>query len=156
MSPVIRIPWENRLTKMIQQPGGMKVVDALQRAADNLDSIRGECVAALDQRLDEIVRLHVQGGQKPEPAVEDAIYQMANEIHGVAGVFGMAELGEAAFSLCDLVDRLRALGRWSSAAIEVHIAALRLFREPEVVGDRAQVLQGLRKVTDRYAAATQT
>ena len=152
MSKVVLIPWENRLTKMIHEPGGVKVVDALERAAENLEAIRGECLVALEQRLEEIVRLHGEGGDSPAPAGQDGIYQLANEIHGVAGVFGMAEMGEAAFSLCELVDRLRALGRWSAAAIAVHISALKLFREPASADDRAEVLHGLKLITERYAA----
>ena len=67
----------------------------------------------------------------------------------MAGLFGLNQLVEAAFSLCELADRMRASEKWSAPAIEVHLAALRLFRTPAPAAEGAAVLQGLHKVTDR-------
>ena len=150
MSAAKLIPLENRLARLIRRPGGAKVADVLKRADENLESIRADCMTALDRHLEEIGRLRAQSGRKASIEVKDAIYRLGNDIHGVAGVFGLTELGEAAFSLCELADRLRLSDRWSQAAVDVHISALRLLRHPEGAGDSARVLAGLRQVVERF------
>ena len=154
MSAVMRVPWTNRLTKMIREPGGMRVEDALEGAKANLETIREGCLEAVDARLTELDRLHREAGAAPTAELKDAIYAQASDVHSVAGVFGLQELGEAAFSLCDLVDRLRALDRWDPKAIEVHLNALRLFREPQPQA-AAAVLEGLRRVSGRLPKAAE-
>ena len=148
MSTVMRVPWTNRLTKMIQEPGGVRVGDALEAAQTNLDSIRDSCLQSIDARLEELEQLHQQTRAGDASELRDEIYSRAADIHSVAGVFGLAELGQAAFSLCDLVDRLRSLGRWDQQAVAVHLNALRLFRNPQP-GTAAAVLEGLQRVTNR-------
>ena len=152
MSAVMRVPWTNRLTKLIREPGGVKVEDALEQAKVNLETVRESSLVAVDARLSEIEELHRQAAAGITPALRDAIYAQASDIHSVAGVFDLADLGEAAFSLCELVDRLRVLDRWDPQAVEVHLYALRLFREPQPQGGEA-VLEGLRRVTGRVPKA---
>ena len=149
MSSVMRVPWENRLSKIVKDPGGVRVVDALEQASKNLESIRGDCIAAVDEHLAEIARVHREAGDHPTVEQKTLIYQLGNDIYGMAGLFGLNQLGEAAFSLCELADRMRASEKWSAPAIEVHLAALRLFRTPAPAAEGAAVLQGLHKVTDR-------
>ncbi len=122
----------------------------LKRADENLDAIRAECLDALDRHLEQITQLRAQSGAAPSAEIKDAIYQLASDIHGVAGVFGLEALGEAAFSLCELADRLRRSDRWSQDAIDVHISALRLLRHPESADDSNQVLRGLYQVLGRF------
>ncbi len=150
MSAVMRVPWENRLAKMIREPGGVKVGDALAKADENLKTIQEDCMKAVDGYLTQIEALHQEAKSAPTAEVKDAIYRLADDIHGMAGVFGLGELGSAAFSLCDLIDRQREGGGWTPAAVEVHLNAFRLLRHP--AGDpaaRAEVLEGLRRVNER-------
>ena len=149
MSSVTMVPYENRLAKLVQQPGGLKITEALHQAEVNLESVRDECLQTVDEKLAEIERLHASAPKEPTDEVVEQIYRAANEIHGLAGVFGLGELGEAAFSLCEIVDRLRTAGRWNGASVEVHLFALRLLRHPDEHSDRAAILDGLRQVTNR-------
>ncbi len=153
MSAAVFIPWENRLAKVMRKPGGVRVEDALQRADENLEDIREECLASVDEQLDQIERMAREAGASPTEPASLAIYQLSNDIHAVAGVFGLTELGHAAFSLCELVDRLRARGRWSQPAVEVHLSAFRLLRNPDGATDRSAVLDGLRRVTEHVPVA---
>jgi len=70
----------------------------------------------------------------------------------VAGVFGLGQLGEAAFSLCELVDHLGETGAWSLEPVMVHLSTLRLFRHPDAKLDGVAVLAGLRRVVERERA----
>jgi hypothetical protein len=149
MSKVKRIAWTNRLGKLLREPGGLTVGHALKKARENLDSIRDASLAGLDERLVKIEELRQTGGRDASAEVKQTIYRLSNEIHSIAGVFGLHQLGEAAFSLCELIDRQRLRNRWSPEAVDVHLAAFRIFRRPDDQIDGEAVLAGLRKITDR-------
>ena len=149
MSKVKRISWENRLGKMLREPGGISVDHALRKAAENLESIRESSLSAVDGQIGLIEAQCRTAGSQPSAFHRAEIYRLANEIHGVAGVFGLNQLGEAAFSLCELIDHLGEAQHWSAEAIGVHLSALRLFRHPDEQVDGEAVLAGLRRITER-------
>jgi hypothetical protein len=149
MSQVKRIPWSNRLARLLREPGGITAGHALRKAAENLETIRESSLEALDQRLAQIEALRLEAGRTASAEVKDAIYRLSNDIHGIAGVFGLHQLGEAAFSLCELIDRQHEHDRWSPEAVDVHLAAFRIFRRPDDGVDGEAVLAGLRQITDR-------
>lgn len=154
MSGAIFVPWKNPLADLTRQPGGVKVSHALAEAAANLEKIRDSCLEAVDAHISELERLCREARGAEDDEVRMAIYHASNDICGVAGVFGLPELGEASICLCELVDRLRSLGKWNGDAIEIHLAALRLLRRPAPGEDRSDVVRGLRKLIDRVAAIT--
>ena len=153
MSEVKFTPWTSRLSKIIRQPGGTTVQGALKDAKRNLEKIRLECILEIDFKLGVIQQKFGQAQQKPSDADLDELYRLSNDIVGMAGVFEMNELGEAAFSLCELVDRLKAPDQWDWPAVEVHLSGLRLLRYSTPGRPENQaVLNGLRKLTARVDA----
>lgn len=153
MSEVKFIPWKSRLSKIIRQPGGTTVRGALKDAKRNLDMIRRECVAEIDVKLGVIQQKFGQADAKPSDADLEELYRLSNDVVGMAGVFEMMELGEAAFSLCELIDRLKAPDQWDWPAVEVHLNGLRLLRRATPGAPENQdVLKGLRKLTARVDA----
>jgi len=142
--------WKNPLEAMIRAPGGVRVGDALNQADANLELIREPCLADVDEKLDEMDRLAAEGGDAPEDQIKLAIYRSGNDIHAIAGVFGLAEMGAAAFCLCELVDRLRSRSGWSKPAVEVHLSSLRLLRHPSD-DNRVSVVEGLKRLTEKVA-----
>jgi hypothetical protein len=66
----------------------------------------------------------------------------------MGGVFGLGELGKAAYSLCELVSRFQTLERFQWQMVKVHIDGLRLLRNPgdHAAAIRDEVLAGLRQV----------
>ncbi len=152
MSSATFIAWENRLGKMVKEPGGVRLGEALDQAGKNLDSIQMECLKAMDGQIEEMERLCAEGGRQPPDETKHEIYDLANDVLAVAGSFSLKELGEAAFCLCELVDRLRTRAKWNQAAVEVYLSAFRLLRYPDPGADRSSVLLGLRGLTERVAA----
>ncbi len=152
MSAATFITWENRLSKLVREPGGVRIGQALEQSQHNLDEIQESCLQAIDLQMEELDRLCSEGGRSPADAVKDQIYDIANDVVAVAGAFALKELGQAAFSLCELVDRLRTRGKWNQAAIEVHLSAFRLLRQRDPDADRSSIIQGLMGLTDRVAA----
>ena len=152
MSAATFIPWENRMAKMVREPGGVRLSDALEQAGKNLDSIQMECLAVMDGQIQEMERLCAEGGRQPDDEIKHQIYDLANDVLAVAGSFRLTELGQAAFCLCELVDRLRTSGKWNQAAVEVHLSAFRLLRFPDPGADRSSVVLGLKGLTERVAS----
>ena len=142
--------WKNPLDSMIRAPGGKRIEDALRQADANLDQIRAPCLADVDLQLDEMERLSNEDGAATNDEIKLDIYRRANDIHAVAGVFGLTEMSAAAFCLCELMDRLRTQGGWSKPGIDVHLSSLRLLRYPGFE-DRAGVIEGLKRLTDKVA-----
>ena len=142
--------WKNPLDAMIRAPGGKRIEDALRQADANLDQIRAPCLADVDLQLDEMERLTNESGAATDDEIKLDIYRRANDIHAVAGVFGLADMSAAAFCLCELMDRLRTQGAWSKPAIDVHLSSMRLLRHPSFE-DRSGVVEGLRRLTEKVA-----
>ena len=152
MSTVRRIKVENRLAKLVQMPGGISLAEALDKADQNLEVVKDQYLAILDEKIARIEQL--AGAAKPAPATVDELYAASNDMVTVAGVFALGELGQAAYSFCELLDRLRQTGAWSPQAVAVHVSAMKLLRHPQTAdshGGCKAVLEGLRQVTDRAA-----
>ncbi len=152
MTAATFIAWENRLAKMVKEPGGVRIGQALEQASDNLETIQEQCLMAMDAQIEEMERLCSEGGRQPPDETKTQIYDLGNDVLAVAGAFELKELGQAAFSLCELTDRLRTRGKWNQAAVEVHLSAFRLLRQPDPSSDRSSVILGLKGLTDRVAS----
>jgi hypothetical protein len=151
MSAVVKhIPYQNRLAKLVRKPGGKRIAEALEDAEANIAALRDEGLEELDRMIAAIFRAG-RGDLTPE-AIE-AIYVDANQIVGLAGVFGHAAVGSAAFSLCDLLDRC-GHERCDRQAVQVHADTLMLLRNEALSPDQSQVLlEGLKQVAARAVAA---
>ena len=155
MTVVRRMTPVNRLAALIHAPGGLKTSQAVAAAEANLESVRAEAV----ERLDAIIAsLETEEATLTgyDATVLERMYRLSNEVVGVAGVFGYGHMGEAAYSLCDFLDQLRAQERWSPAGVRVHLQTLRLLRQrggPAAASAAcAAILAGLRPVAARIRA----
>ena len=146
---VIKKRFASRLAPMIGTREGLTIEQATAAAEANLISIRDECLASLDEAL-AVVFAHVPGLiSRPSKAGAETVYQAASQVLSLAGLCQLEALGQAAFSLCDLIDTSGTRGRWNSAALDAHLNALRILRNPEAVADQhalAQMLMGLKLV----------
>jgi hypothetical protein len=149
MTEVRKFHPEVRLKKLLSEAGGITAGQALDRANDGIESIREDCLAAVDGKLTQLSTLLTTEGERRGLAM----YKCANEVFAEAGVFGLAELSAAAHSLCSLLANVDE-ARLPRPAIQVHIDAMRALRRPDVAGDknaRAAVLSGLRGLAKRQA-----
>jgi hypothetical protein len=142
-----------RLAKLLQQPGGVPVAEALERAQNNLEDLKPTCLAELQALLELTeARFEAMSAEFDRPAM-DELYAIA--VRGIGGgeVCGMPGVDQALTSFCDLLDRLRTSQRYDRAAIGVHVQAWRLLLAPEQTLEASRVVvEGLRKVSARYAA----
>lgn len=153
MTVVRRFNPENRLAKLIELPGGLSIAEALRGAADAIESVREECVAALDEKiaaLDSTARAPSFDG-----AQMARLYALSCEVLDEAGAIDLPDLSAAGRSLCDLLVAGAQEGRQSALAVRVHVDAMKTLRHPEMAGApelRAAVLAGLRDVTEKTKA----
>ena len=141
---------ENRLAKLVLAPGGVSEPKAVAAAEANLATIKADCVAEVDRAFDLLKQSLAQVAD--DAASKRAVYANANAIAGIAGCCGLGEMGEAAFSLCELVDRLVESSTWDKASIAVHLDALNLLRsldEGLSAEGRRSIVDGLRNVAGR-------
>jgi hypothetical protein len=144
-----------RIVSLLRRSGGISVQEAISRAERRVEAVRDQCIAALDEKIDEASSCSASASDHAH------LYSLATEIYALAGAFGLKELAEAASSLCDLLSgEVRAAagkvthGPKFRESVQVHLDALRTLRRPELSDDaaaRAEVVRGLRRV-----AATST
>jgi hypothetical protein len=146
------------LASCIGTPDGITAEQAENYAALKLEMLRELSLAEIDNAIDcisgylRLLKLAV-----PPPAVEAELHRLSCEIAGIAGSFGHGALGEAAYSLCKLIDERSARGQWDRIAVDVHFDAMRLLRHPESISEAGQehLLKGLRLVAGRPAGGAE-
>ncbi|MEI9890121.1 MAG: hypothetical protein WDN45_05405 [Caulobacteraceae bacterium] len=152
MTVITRRP-ENRLAKVIWVPGGKTIAQALDDAQSNLDEIRQESLGVLRAKLEQLQALGQKSAAAPAEADIEALYTLSSDVLDSAGLFGLPELGHAAFSLCELLDRLKSRKSWNWPAVQVHLHGLLVLADPDKTPpeDRQTVVEGLRQVCQRVA-----
>lgn len=151
MTEVRKFHPEVRLKKLLAESGGVTAKEALERATENVESVRDLSLRAIDKKIEALTVL--AGSSEAEERKK--LYRVSNEIFAESGTFGLAELSVAAHSLCSLLSTAEG-ARATPQAVAVHISAMRALRNPEMAGDKAArgaVLAGLRGLTAKLAAA---
>jgi hypothetical protein len=141
---------ENRMKKLLEEPGGLTQRDALGRAHQNIGMIRHEIVAEVERNIAELTKAAARAAQDAEDmSARRDLYTHANVVVGLAGSCGLDDVGKAAFSLCELVDRY-GTDRWDAAYVAVHLNALSALGEGKgTPQSRAAILDGLNQVVAR-------
>lgn len=147
MSVVKWIRKKSRLSQMIGQPGGVTVRNALARAEENLAEMRDDCLTAVVEAVTSLERMLEAEVTDPNAWLEE-VYRLSSSALDAVGPFGLEDVATAAFSLCELADRLQSAGRCEKPWVEVHVRALRLLLQlpPEAVEGRRELLAGLERV----------
>jgi hypothetical protein len=146
-----------RLNELLRTPGGLPVAEAIERAQANLETIKPTCSAELLALL-ELSEAAYQSlkDEYDEPAVT-GLYSLAVQGIGAGEVCGAPAVDIALTSFCDLLDHLRTLKRYDHEAVGVHVRAWRLLMSADLPKAGAeQILDGLLKVSARYAAEAKT
>lgn len=136
---------------MLGAPGGMTAEQALASASIELEAVRDQTMAAVDEKLD---RMSAWLKSPHDEEFDSAVHRLSNDVMNEGGAFGLTELANAAHSLCVFLDSgIRTPSRLK--IIGVHLDAMRALRQPAVSGDasaRAAVQRGLHDVVRRFAA----
>lgn len=122
-------------------PGGRTVAAAVAAAELALASHRDEGMAQIGLTLG---RLEAACDAR-DPAAQASVYDLAAALLDLAGFFETGPLFPAAFSLCDLSDRMMTDNVWTWPSITVHVHAMRLLLADDCKESTAStlLLQGL-------------
>jgi hypothetical protein len=144
---------KQRLRQLVGR--GTPASKLIASAAEKLDAVRETSVAEIGALVDRLQELGRELGGDADPAKVQRLYQLSNEIYGIAGTFGLIHLGKAAYSLCDLLDQLGVAQTWNWPAVRVHLDSIRLLRtrqdQPEA--ERDAIIEGLLSVVSHVTAA---
>jgi hypothetical protein len=132
---------------------GIAKPDAVRKAEENLAVIKDKTLAEIDGVLMEMQTLATQLSQDPTESGRDALYRLSNRVAAVAGTFDKGALGEAAYCLCDLLDRTNPVGKWPAGSITVHLEGMKVLRHLAAADDSKAVviLHGLCSVVNHVA-----
>jgi hypothetical protein len=134
------------LAEKAAKPGGMTAEMANERAMRELAALGGDARKALDASIKRL-----EGHCQAKTATVDTVYEESSVVLDIAGMFNQRILCDAAYSLCELADRLRTTNRHDWASIGVHVNALRLIwsKDKNVGPEMKEVVDGLWALTDR-------
>jgi len=145
------------LARQMLEPGGRLVRDAERLASEALEGHRDDVMATVAAALDALDAVYAAGVGRGQAAGDAGprIYELASSIIDLAGYFDTGPLYEAAYSLCDVSDRMIAAGVWRWPTIQVHLQALRLILAGGCRAGRTSeaLLSGLRSVAMLTPAA---
>lgn len=136
---------KSTLARQLQDPGGRQVRDLEQQANARLETHRDDAMAAVTATLDALDGLCAEAAIDAGPRV----YALGSSIVDVAGYFDTGPLFDAAYSLCEVSDRMLQAETWHWPSIRVHAQALRLILASGCrVGRTSEtLLAGLRSIT---------
>ena len=133
-----------RLAAKINQPGGQTEEEAISAATANLETLRDRTQHELEITLQQIRAVGRALETPPDPAMVRQLYSLSNTVVGISGIYGMSGLSNVAYSLCDIVDRMRMSRTWNAESVQIHIDSLLLMQgDGPGKGDGAASAQGL-------------
>ncbi len=142
-----------RLAALLRKPGGPPAVEALEAASQNLQELRGDCLADLEEVLGKIEAQFAVFPSTFDDHAATELYTLCRGSLGVAGAVGMDAIDTALSSLCTLLDNLRIRRIANVEAVGVHVRSLRvLVRSADIATptEMDAILSGLRMVSERY------
>lgn len=113
---------KSTLARQMQDPGGRQVRDLERQAVVQLETHRDDAMASLAGTLAKLDALCAEAPEAAGPRV----YALASSIVDLAGYFDTGPLFEAAYSLCEISDRMIQAEAWHWPSVRVHAQALRL------------------------------
>ena len=129
------------LSNFAARAGGVSRDDAVRQAAEEIEAQGEEASNEIDAHLAAIAAIlagvsdgHIAG----EPL--RALTQRADVIVTIAGTFGLANLEEAAKSLCHVVAQAEELSALRIEPIRAHVDAMRLFAHARLADADAETL----------------
>lgn len=137
---------KNRLAAHVVEPGGMTAGMANTRAGRELAAQQGKSYQAMGETLETLEWLC-----ESRDAPMDSVYDLSTSILDIGGLFDDKLLCRAAYSLCELADKLRTQDKTDWASIKVHVNGLRLIWNTEESGreNLTAMVDGLWSLTER-------
>lgn len=155
MSHVKKSRMRPRLGQLMNQAGGMYVVEALKRADAVMETLREPSLLGIDDYIDSLDQLLTAG--LDDATLVERLYARAGDIVSLSGAERNQAVQIAARSLCDLLDETDGLTPSALAAVKVHIATIKLLhRAPDNPELQTPILEGLASVLEKHRGESGT
>ena len=150
MSEVRTYKIKSPLARQLREPGGRTVQDATRLAGEKLEGHRDAVMATIADTLEELDRVAAAAAPDTGPQV----YRLASSVIDLGGFFDTGPLHAAAYSLCDIADRMIGADTWHWPSVRVHLQAMRLILAGGCRPGRTSdaLLEGLRSISQRPLA----
>lgn len=119
-------PVPNRLGRLLRKPGGVAREQALQAAAENVETLREEFVAAIPGEVAALEAILAAGKQKITAESLDAMLRRADQLLTLSGTYGFDRLDTVVKRFCDLASGMIDKHIEDLAPVSVHLRAMRL------------------------------
>ncbi len=142
-----------RLTTIIDLPGGRTKPTALESAHGGIRGMKDQVAEVLRQKLRDIVLALIPGEpghtdpSDPQRASRlDEAYRKADDVNSLAGMIGFGQIGEVMLLLCDLLQPAGAKGWVHPMAVETYRLCARRMEPLTGLGDLTEVISALRSL----------
>lgn len=135
---------KSRLSRIIDEAGGVSIGTALTQAKANIQALKPRSLAEVADRIAELAAIVPPTTPQEDMAVLGTAYRAANGIIDSAGPFDMEDIRAVALGLCDLIDAATPERPFDWRVLPVYAQSLQLLLAlPEDADARTKVRQGL-------------
>lgn len=144
---------KSRLSKIIDEAGGVSIGVALTRAKANLEALAPRSAEEVAARIADLAAVKPPASPEQTVAVLGTAYRAANGVIDSAGPFGMEDVCAVALGLCDLIDGATPERPFDWRVLPVYAQSLQLLLAlPEDAEARRKVRESLDMMVDRKLA----
>lgn len=144
---------KSRLSRIIDQAGGVSIGTALSQAKANLDALQPRSAAEVAARIAELAAIQPPTAPEDNMVALGTAYRAANGIIDGAGPFDMDDIRAVALGLCDLIDAATPERPFDWRVLPVYARSLQLLLAmADDAEGRHKVRQSLDQMVDRKLA----
>lgn len=141
---------KSRLSKIIDEAGGVSIGTALAQAKSNLDALKPRSAAEVADRIAELAAVQPPASEDDAPSALAAAYRAANGVIDGTGPFDMDDIRAVALGLCDLIDAATPERPFDWRVLPVYARSLQLLLSmPDDAEGRRKVRESLDLMVDR-------
>lgn len=144
---------KSRLSKMIDEAGGVSIGTALAQAKANLDTLKPRSAAEVADRIADLGAIRPPAAPDEVQAALGRAYRAANGVIDGAGPFDMDDIRAVAIGLCDLIDAATPERPFDWRVLPIYAQSLQLLLAmPDDAEGRRKVRESLNLMVDRKLA----
>ncbi|WP_439471366.1 chemotaxis protein CheE [Brevundimonas sp.] len=141
---------KSRLSKIIDEAGGVSIGAALTQAKANLEALKPRSAAEVADRIADLAAIQPPASPDQTMTALGQAYRAANGVIDGAGPFGMDDIRAVAIGLCDLIDAATPERPFDWRVLPVYAQSLQLLLAlPDDAEGRLKVRESLEKMVDR-------
>lgn len=141
---------KSRLSKIIDEAGGVSIGAALSQAKANLEALKPRSAAEVADRIADLAAVQPPASPDQTMTALGKAYRAANGVIDGAGPFDMDDIRAVAIGLCDLIDAATPERPFDWRVLPIYAQSLQLLLAlPDDAEGRQKVRQSLEQMVDR-------